>query len=535
MTSPISIAPLALMLVGCTSIGPGERASAAESVDGEADVDDGEAAVDTATSDAETSSDATSSDADSADAAEDDADDAPGDAALVAPVSLYCGDGVRDPITEECDDGAGGDAGVDAAFDSGAVRRSCTADCHVLDLLAIAPATMDAGPSPAGRSLGNGRHPLAGDAHGFAVAFVEPDSIPPRIALTTFDAVGKASDVVVPFGGGSTPALAAHPVIAPSGDGRFYAAWNDFDGDGDELGIAMRIVDPLAPASSAPRHANATTAFSQLDPDILAGFDSSGRVVIAWVDESSASTGPDVKARVFDRSLAPMGGELAIATTSASEADLALAPFDSTWAIAWKSAASGLETTMVQTGTIVWHTEEYRAGPSTSRPAIAQLDATHLVVVFAADDGAAGYEIRAATLDTAAPGAVTSTLVAVSTGASAADRRDPNAVRIADKLFLTWRGEIVPGTDLQDELWLKEIRWAGSALDLSLAEIRLPRWPAHTLGDQRRPALAGIPLSSGNALIAAWDDLGKTFGATEGNGDVVVELIPLPLLRLGDP
>jgi hypothetical protein len=539
------VMPFALVLAACTTDGSGPSDDAADvdveaSVDGETSAEEGVTAD--ATTDGETSSDAAPPDIDGAAAADGDApSDGSADAAADAPVSLRCGDGIRDPVTEECDDGLGdGDAGADAvavdtSTDPLADRRSCTSDCHVRDLLAVAPPTGDAGPSPHARMLGNGRHPLAGDARGFAVAFIEPDSIPPRVALTTFDSVGRGSDVVVPFSGGSTPALAAHPVIASSGDGRFYAAWNDFDGDGDELGIAIRVVDPSAPSSTAPRHANSLTAFSQFDADILAGFDSSGQVVIAWVDDSSAATGPDVRARLFDRLLLPIGGEIAVATTTSSEADIALAPFGGSWAIAWKSASAGLESTVVKAGALQWQTESYLPGPSTSRPAINAIDATHLLLVFAADDGTGEYRIRIATLDAAAPGAVTSRSIDVAAGASANDRREPNVVQLGGHTFVTWRAAGVSGDAAADELWIKEISWTGTAIDLGHSEMRLPRRADHRPGDQRRPALAALPLTSGGALVAAWDDLGKTFGLTEGNGDVVVEMIPIPLLRLGDP
>jgi hypothetical protein len=542
--------------------GPGCSDDEADRAIQAVDDDDGGDGGDATEGGAETGGDAGADGGDTGDTADSDASTEGGDAATdgsdasaaETPVSVYCGDGIRDPLLEECDDGLGssGDGGVDGgdadADEGGDVgdgeaggpaepppeRRSCTSSCLVLDLLAMAEST-EAGPSPAARTLGIGRHPLAGGNDGFAVAFVEPDLSPMRVSLTAFDANGTPSDVVVPVSTGTTALHDSNPVLGAVGDGRYYAAWTDFDGDGDEQGVAIRIVDPVTSGLTAVRHANSITVFSQHDPDLLAGFDTTGSVVIAWVDDSSAAAGPDVRARLFDRNLLALGPELVIASTAASEADVALAPFHGSWAVAWKSASAGLESMHVKTGALEWHTEDYLAGPSTSRPAIAELDATHLLLVFAGDDGAGGYEVRGAVLDTAAAGAVTSFSIAASTGASASDRRDPNVIVVGSRFYVAWRAEGVPGEARQDELWLKAVTWSGSALGTTNPEIPLPRWPSHRAGDQRHPALAGMPIVGGDALIGAWDDLGKTFGLSEGNGDVVLEMIPLPLLRLGDP
>jgi hypothetical protein len=50
------------------------------------------------------------------------------------------------------------------------------------------------------------------------------------------------------------------------------------------------------------------------------------------------------------------------------------------------------------------------------------------------------------------------------------------------------------------------------------------------LGDQRFAALASSPLGPDGALVGAWNDLGKVF-SNEANGDVAVELMPVPVVR----
>ena len=56
-------------------------------------------------------------------------------------------------------------------------------------------------------------------------------------------------------------------------------------------------------------------------------------------------------------------------------------------------------------------------------------------------------------------------------------------------------------------------RWAGR---------RHPRFPSDQTGDQRTPTLVAVPYSSGGAVLAAWNHVGR---------DVIIELIPTPVLR----
>jgi hypothetical protein len=62
----------------------------------------------------------------------------------------------------------------------------------------------------------------------------------------------------------------------------------------------------------------------------------------------------------------------------------------------------------------------------------------------------------------------------------------------------------------------------------------LPRGKNHLGGSQRRPALAATALAPGGALLAAWDDFGTAY-PMKGGVDVIVELIPTPVVRLQDP
>jgi hypothetical protein len=482
---------------------------------------DQDAGADVFEADASREADASETDAVDADGGQEASDAADGD----GPRSLRCGDGIRDPVLEECDLGS-----------SLPGRAVCTSDCRVRDLLAL-PAISDA-VSPPGRMLGEGRHPVSVGASGaFAIVFTEPETSPLRLSLTTVDSAGIASDVALAVSTDTTPLLISHPVVAAVPDGRFAVAFTDFNADGDELGVALRLVDPSAGKLGALVHANASTAFSQYDADIVA---TSSGLVVAWLDDSSAATAPDVKYRTFDFELRPTSGELDLASSAANEGDVALVAWQSGWAAAWRSGDNGLETLHARAGSIEWSIGPFLPGPVGSRPALAEIDSTHLLVVFAegtdaSADAGSSSKLRAAVLDSAAPGIVSAVDVPALVPAFVGRTQDqPNAARVGQRLFVAWRSPAEPGEAQGDELWLKQIVWNGTMLLLDSIEIPLPRSTAHRAGDQRRPALAAGPLLPiGDQLVTAFDDLGHTFGSGEGNGDVAVEAIPVPLVRVG--
>ena len=474
------------------------------------------------------------------------------------PVSLVCGDGVRDVEDEECDDGNANDSG-----------DSCTNACTVLDVLAVPGTVPDGGVRPPGRHLREGRHPVAAGADGFAVAFVQPDSVEPVVALTSFDANGVPTGTVTALSNGTTPVLFASPVLAALPNGSYAAAWTDFasgfsggpSGDGDELGIALRGFEPATGTLGATTHANQhgagqpdRTAFSQRDPDILSvGND----VVVAWVDDANVASAPDVRFRIFDQSLTPRGPVQDLADTVAAEGSIALAPFKGGWAAAWRSSSAGNEVIQVvaysnvapPAATESWTVGPFLPAPADERPALAEMSDGTLLLVFTegTDPGMTGVantpRLRGAILRPSATG---------STPWFDIDALDPdyfglwevaqshaNAIAVNGRVYISWRTDRLLGDSMGEELWLKEILCnpAGQACtdpapDLGMMEIPLPRQTLHREGDQRFPALASSPLGPEGAVVAAWDDFGRVFGAIEGAPDVVVELIPSPIVRL---
>ncbi|MBK8994132.1 MAG: hypothetical protein IPM35_00060 [Myxococcales bacterium] len=439
----------------------------------------------------------------------------PPDASTDAPVSQFCGDGIRDPLTEECDDG------------NASASDSCSG-CFVQDVLLVPGPGSDGGvPPKVSRRMGDGRHPVAGGDSGFAVAFVTSIPAPVTLGLLAFDSVGVPASAPVTVAADASVTASAHPVVAALPGAKYAVAYTDLNADGDGLGIALRTVDAATKQVGALVRANTAKTLGQHDVDAVW---TGTELVAAWVDDSKLPiSGADVRMRRFNASLAPVSSEEILANGPAQESGVVLATFGSGWAAAWRSALAGTETIVVKTTGASWTVAVTAPGPAEDKPALAELDATHLLLVFSEGTPA---RLRGVILDTGSqsvnPFSIAPAVSPYSTDASLAQSH-PNTVRAGSRLFVAWRSALVPGDPKAEELWLKELAWTSPTLDLSKVEITLPRWPSHLADDQRRPALAAV---GGGALATAWDDYGRVFGSVEGTPDVVAELIPLPILRL---
>jgi hypothetical protein len=440
----------------------------------------------------------------------------------------FCGNGWVDE-TESCDDGLG----------STPAHRGCSAECQVLDELAVLAGPEDAGSTPT-RTIGGGRHPLAVSDNMAALAYFEPESTPPMVSLTTFSVTGIATGVVNAIGVGSTVDEDSNPVLTALPCDKFVAAWTELDAPGgDELDIALRLVDPNVPPTGAPVFANVGTSFSQYDPDVLF---SGSTLVVAWVDDTNVATAPDIYYRTFDAALNPTSGDLPLATTGDSEGDVVLAPFAGSWAAAWRDDSAGLETIEVfaggATSTIG---PAFLPGPVASKPAMTALDATHLLVVYtvgveAGDSGVASdSQLAFAVVDTATPGVVVGQplqgTVASVTGLS---QSQPSVVMAGANAYVAWWTAAATGDVNGEQVWLKQVPVLGGAPMMTMPEVPLPRWPQAQLGDQRAPALAtGVFFSgySGAEVVAGWDDFGRQLGGGEWVQDSVVEFLPVPVTR----
>src|SRR5262249_32030702 len=141
-----------------------------------------------------------------------------GDQPVLPAISMFCRDGVvdvTDPIQEECDDGEGTQADL------------CNVDCRVTDTAVVPlPATVRNPLALANRYLGEGRHPVAGSAHGFGVVFVERAADTALIGLSVFDPAGDPR-AKIEVSGGADPVLFANPVVAALSSGDYAVAWTN--------------------------------------------------------------------------------------------------------------------------------------------------------------------------------------------------------------------------------------------------------------------------------------------------------------------
>ena len=442
---------------------------------------------------------------------------------IVAPygISLLCGDAILG-ADEECDDGPGN------------ARDACNAGCKAQDqpVVALAPAlTFD-------RYLGAGRHPVAGLASGFATTYMEVGDADPTVAASLFNIWGQPTRRVT-VSEGASPVDDANPVVAALPNGSFTFAWSDFDGDGSDLGVALRQVS--ADGTLAPlRAANGGTEFSQLNPDILW---TGSEVVVAWEDYADANNGPDIRYRTFDADLNPTSEDVTLAGSGLPEAAVSLTEFNGGWAAAYREGlAWGNENIVVRVGDASFRVGPFQGGPLDDRPALVRLDATHLLVVFSVgtDPGTATgvfnvQRLRSAVIDVA--GAATQASQALAplfdpyTTDLTVSQLSPSLAPAPDGsagAFVSWRSEARPGDEIGDQIWLKFVGWNGATATLTATEQEspIPRPWAENLGDQRRPQLAAVGLPPSGALAIAWDDYSHSQGVDAGNPDVVVRYAP---------
>ena len=421
-----------------------------------------------------------------------------------------CGNGVRE-IGEDCDLGTQATAAT-----------YCSQRCKTRDLLAPAVSVVDGGSFA--RSLGAGRHPIASTANGYALAAIESGAL----VVLVYDAKGVAAGKIT-LDAASSPD--ADPSIAALPSGKYVVVWTDRAID--ERDVAIAVVDPAALAVVGQvSHANAVTNASQFDADVVVV---NGQVMVAWTDMSDAGLGPDVRYRIFDATtLAPATTtDQTLAATAAVEGSVTLAAVGATqWAATWRDGQSDGERLQARFGTTQWTVGPFVAGAAGNRPALVALDATHLLAVYGegTDPGDSGVantsNLRAVVLDAAVPSNIAPRWL--SSGSNARDQ--PAAAMVGATPYVAWRSAAVPGDVNGEELWLQPLAWNGTTLDTTAPSMTLVRWPQHRAGDQRSPALTGATFAGG-AVVTAWIDLGKTFGGSEGQGDVAFEIAPTPVVR----
>lgn len=428
-----------------------------------------------------------------------------------------CGNNLRDPFTEECDDGA-----------SHLANDACTDTCRVRDMLACPTCGTGVGNE---RFLGLGRHVVsATSGPGVVVSF--PQGTDAAHALIG----ASAPSVFSPFGADQPGPFLSNPVVV-SMPSFFVTVWTGQGTDGDGLGIQARIAHPTS--APLPATVNGGTLFGQRDPDAVRISDT--EFVVAWVDDSDLDTGPDL--RVATRSVALAtgfsgGGGTPLANTADAEGNVALTAFGTTYAAVWRAGMGPLETVRAKTGATSWSVGPFPPGPADDRPSIAQLDATRALVAYSKGidtdlDGLPDRaEVRVAAFDTAMAGGPVAELSVATLQAPYSDQ--PVLVVAEGKAYLAYRIPGTPGDPLGDELYFAELAFSsvsfgGAALTIANTW-PLPREVAHRAGDQRRPSLSSGPWTSGTALVAAWEDHAKTVTGSLKR-DVLMQIIPLPVVR----
>ena len=417
------------------------------------------------------------------------------DAPIDAPIPPLCGDGLRDPLTEECDDGLDGDAGQ---------SRACTSACTVVDRL------IEADPEAIERRLGQGRHPTAGGTYGHAVALLQTASMEAgsdtSIAILTFSAVGQ-------WLGSTTIAdvlLESDPVLATLPNGDYVLAYTSLDADDDELGIMLCRIPNAGGPPECTGSVTGTTAFSQRAPDLLWN---GAELVLGWEDESTIPR--QVCTRPFDVNLQPLDAKDCRGVMGAWQSTITLG----TSATAWRGDDGQASVFAVELAGGTWISPSVGLPPADEAPAIADIAVDNSLFVYGDESGV----LHAVVLD----GAATSVFSTALNDATS-PRSTASLAVTDDGIYLAWREPSAdPDPDAgwdpaYEELWLQRLGWDGVTLDTSAEPMPLPRTPWDQTGDQRKPSLAAVPYSSGGAVLAAWNHVGR---------DVIIELIPTPVLR----
>ena len=270
--------------------------------------------------------------------------------------------------------------------------------------------------------------------------------------------------------------------------GSYAVAYADNGGDGDGLGIALRIANPSAGTVGPLIRVNTTTALGQHEPDVIW---TGTELVVVWTDQSSFLTSKtDLRVRRFTAAGAAIDAESKLALSTLQETAPVLSTFGGSWAAVWRTSDAASETLNVRSAlpSVQWQLLNIDPAPDAEKATLVELDAQHLLAVFVAGGLLADPpRLRGAILDTSVPGVTPSfaidALVAPYSSNTALGQTQPVLVRAGSRVYLAWRSERVLGAPEGEELWLKELVWiaaeAGFTLDLSKSEIPIPRWSQH--------------------------------------------------------
>ena len=448
---------------------------------------------------------------------------APPDLEPAHAISEYCGDAIRDPVREECDDG------------SGTVDDACSDGCRVRAVPLIAPneSDGDAGiPDAPKRALGTGPHVAAGGEHGFAVVYAqgEPGG-ETTLWLQAHDPNGARRAAPRELSGGAVPIDAANPVIAALPGDRYALAWTD--GASGTPDVGLRVWDASSGELGDERTAHDASGGFQQDADLLW---TGEQLIVAFTDLL------DVRYRAFDANLRPLGPARALAASPrAIESSVSLAPFGSGWAAALRANEDALERIEVIAGSLSWSTAPALPGPSGDRPALVALDSEHLLLLFTVgtDPLASGQpsvgRLRVAVLSASAPGDVSTSELAPLRAPYADDaslsQRRPSAARVGERVYVAWEQASPPGDAHGRRAIIAPLQFDSASQILVQGEERALALDAGLDGDQLNPRVAASELFPEGALVSVWEDAPAGTSA-RSRAPIALELRPSPFVTL---
>ena len=370
------------------------------------------------------------------------------------------------------------------------------------------------------RRLGTGRHPVAASASGLAAAFVEVlQDDTARVGVATFSLSGQG----LGLWHAGTSILEPDPVVAALPSGGFVVAYDDLYLDGDGLGVVLVRLDENGQEISSLQTPTETTLYGQHSPDLIW---QNNRLWLAWQDDSTvlSNGGPRLCVRSFSDDLTPLSGEGCDAVGGATLAGVSWATTSTGTARAWREESAGSGAIEVRWASQQWSLALDGLPPEHEKPAMAELDASHLLVVYTDGPGDQVFTILDDTGGSTTP-------VVVNAGADEV-WLEPSLAVTDDGVFLAYR-DVATGTtnwsENLDETYLQELSWDGATL--SFGDLwTLPHDPVLLAGDQRRPALCGALAGVSGAVWAAWEDLAEGQAGPE-HGDVRVSLMPTPIVR----
>lgn len=442
--------------------------------------------------------------------------------------SLICGDGVRG-LDEQCDDGNTDETDF------------CSSRCEVLERSAL---PLDGASQARGRAVAGGHHVVAGGRRTAVVLVSDGATTPLSLRAAVFRNDGSRSpDEGIPFSDEKAPYEPTEVAVASLPGDRYALAWTTRSVDGDGLGIALRHLDGRTGVLGPVQQANAEAFGAQQSVDAVW---TGSELVLAWVDRGGAAGGR-ARVRRFGKDLVALGTDELLSDQSAqSELQPVLAAFNQSFAALWLEFQADFTTSIrVRAGGVSW-TIPVLASFTGDDLRLAALDDAHLIAVWTQVDfdEESGLEIArlyTAVMDTSAPGTVEPVRVDPLSAALTSDptrrMRRPTLAVVGSTAFVAWYANTSFGGEGKPALVLKEMPWApGDAgvpmLDLSIPEVPLPRSESRAAsGVQDVPALGAVPWTPGGALLAAWEDSGKTFGPSQRRPDVVAQLLPIPALR----